>query len=569
MTKGLVAVGVLLAVGSLQAQQLSWSGGSSTNWQDPANWGGTNVPDVSGEYANFNYVGTPTLPLLLNGDVTLGAVSSPTSPALRYAQGTSLLTISGQNTPSNNTLTLQAGGGTYVTVDGGGAGQSPKVVLDNMNVVFNNASLSTGIIGVGRSGVFTLGSATNVTIANGSRLLIQAVRDGDAGTVNINSASFNAGNPGMSTGVPPVPFAFLTIDQGTVNWGVGSFSTTAATPTLAVTGKAKSSVVSPATLNFKSNYSSGTTSGVIRAGSGGVSSAVVVSADNGVKVTDTVEVAGYGNTGVTNSVTIGVTAASSTATFGGVHIEQYNNENTVGNTTTVSFKAASDSTAVFTGSVQGWRHSGITTGTTVFTKTGAGTVIFAGNDTTMWHDGSYAAAAGGAFDIQEGKLVLKSTASYTGASAMYINSVVRNGATLELGASNQITNTASLTLNGGTFDANNFAETLGELIVSANSFLSIDAGALLAFGSSQSDWGSFTLDITGTLDATGIRFGSSDAGLLASNLDNLLYNGQAGLISINASGYLTAIPEPSSAAFLIAGMLGLGWVTRRRSAVSL
>ena len=556
MTKGLVAVGVLLAVGSLQAQQLSWSGGSSTNWQDPANWGGTNVPDVSGEYANFNYVGTPTLPLLLNGDVTLGAVTSPTAPAIRYANGSTTLTISGLNTPSNNTLTLLAGSGQYINVDGGAVGQIPRVSMENMNVVFNNTSGSVGGLVIGRSGVLTFGSTTNVTIANGSRLSISAVRDGDAGTVNINSASFNAGSNN----------AFMTVDQGTVNFGVGSFSTTAATPTLAITGKAKTSVVSPATLNFTSDYNSGATSGTIRAGSGNVSSAVVVSAANGVKVTDAVEVAGYGNAGLTNSVVIGVTAANSTATFGGVHVEQYNN---AGNTTTVSFTAASDSTAVFTGSVQGWRHSGITTGTTVFTKTGAGTVIFAGNDTTMWHDGNYAAAAGGAFDIQEGKLVLKSTASYTGASAMYINSIVRSGAILELGASNQITNTASLTLNGGTFDANNFAETLGELIVSANSFLSIDAGALLAFGSSQSDWGSFTLDITGTLDATGIRFGSSDAGLLASNLDNLLYNGQAGLITIDANGYLSAVPEPTSAAFLIAGLLGLGWVTRRRSAVSL
>lgn len=550
MTKGLVAVGVLLAVGSLQAQQINWSGGSSTNWQDPANWAGGNVPDASGEYANFNYATVPTLPLLLNGDVTLGA-TSPTAPAIRYASGSTTLTISGANTPSNNTLTLLAGGGQYVSIDGGAAGQIPRVIMDSMNVVFNNASGSAGTLAVGRSGVLTLGSATNVTIANGSRLNIAAVRDGDAGTVNINSASFNAGSSNT----------FLTVDQGTVNFGAGSFSTTAATPTLAVTGKAKTSVVSPATLNFTSNYSSGTTSGMIRAGSGNVSSAVVVSAENGVKVTDAVEVAGYGNAGVTNSVVIGVTAANSTATFGGVHVEQYNN---AGNTTTVSFAAASGSTAVFTGSVQGWRHSGITTGTTVFTKTGAGTVIFAGNDTTMWHDGNYAAAAGGAFDIQEGKLVLKSTASYAGASAMYINSIVRSGAILELGASNQITNTASLTLNGGTFDANNFAETLGELIVSANSFLSIDAGALLAFASSQSDWGLNTLNITGTLDTQGIRFGTDSTGLLASNVDNLLYNGVAGLIGIDSSGYLTAIPEPSTAAFLIASVFGLGWVSRRR-----
>lgn len=204
----------------------------------------------------------------------------------------------------------------------------------------------------------------------------------------------------------------------------------------------------------------------------------------------------------------------------------------------------------------------MTTGQTIITKTGSGTVIFAGNDSQIWHDGSY--AVGGAFDVQQGKLVLKSTASYTGASAMYVNSVVRDGATVELGASNQITNTASVTLNGGTLDVNNFAETLGELIVTANSFLAIDSGALLGFASSQSDWGAFTLNITGTLDAQGIRFGTDATGLLASNLDNILYNGVSVAASLDSNGYLTVVPEPSTYALVIASVCCLGWMSRRR-----
>lgn len=134
-----------------------------------------------------------------------------------------------------------------------------------------------------------------------------------------------------------------------------------------------------------------------------------------------------------------------------------------------------------------------------------------------------------------GKWVLSGANTYTGATTL-------SGGTLALGANNVLPNGSAFTLGAATLDAATFTDTLGTLDVTDSATINLGAGGTLAFAASHSinsgTW-SGTLNITGTLGTTSIRFGSASNALTASQLSKITVNG-TGTYTLDSNGYLVA-----------------------------
>ena len=249
---------------------------------------------------------------------------------------------------------------------------------------------------------------------------------------------------------------------------------------------------------------------------------------------------------------------------------------TVANITLVSGSIAGTGTGTLTGSaftVQGGSVSAILAGTgAAMTKTSASTVTLTGANTFT-----------GATTVNGGTLIAASTSGSAlgGTSAILVNW----GATLMLGASNQINNTATITLAGGTFDKGNFSEGtaatpgLGALtLTAAGSEVDFGSGTVgtLTFASFTPNAFSLTiLDWTGVAGTMGN--GSTDRLIFNSdqsaNLSSFFFTGYgSGAIQFDLlNGYyeitpVSLVPEPSTyvAAVFVLATIGIQHVRRVR-----
>lgn len=150
----------------------------------------------------------------------------------------------------------------------------------------------------------------------------------------------------------------------------------------------------------------------------------------------------------------------------------------------------------------------------------------------------------------------------------------REGGLLQLGADNlQVAVTGNgieglFVMRKGTLDLNGYSATVGELDVDGT-LAALDyngvGNAVSFMDSSSQDWGSFTLDILGYDIAApmSLRFGTDASGLSAAQLGLLVFkgigDGGADIVGgqIDASGYVTPIPEPVTLVLLGLGALGL------------
>jgi fibronectin-binding autotransporter adhesin len=206
---------------------------------------------------------------------------------------------------------------------------------------------------------------------------------------------------------------------------------------------------------------------------------------------------------------------------------------------------------------------------------GGGTINMASASTTMTMTGS--ASGSGALVLSEGTMVLSNTGTQNSFAPASIQ--VDNGATLQLGASNQIGDSTGLILNGGTFITGNattgYSETLGTLTLSASS--TIDLGSY-ATGLRQLTFAnSSAITWTGTLTVTnwqGLNLQSSDVaeilfgtgGLTTTQLGQIYFANQDvnGGALIGANGELTPIPEAEVYWAALAIVLAVGYRERRR-----
>ncbi len=137
--------------------------------------------------------------------------------------------------------------------------------------------------------------------------------------------------------------------------------------------------------------------------------------------------------------------------------------------------------------------------------------------------------AGVTQDSATSKLVLAAANTYTGPTTVAAG-------TLQLAASDRIADTSPLVLAGGAFATAGFDETLGALVLTADSTIDLGGGALVFADSSAQTWSATAaLAVVNFVDGVAeIRFGSGPDGLTPAQLARITVNGQA--VALDAAG---------------------------------
>lgn len=200
-----------------------------------------------------------------------------------------------------------------------------------------------------------------------------------------------------------------------------------------------------------------------------------------------------------------------------------------------------------------------------WTKAGSGVLQYSGTAANTFT---------GQTIIDAGTLRLNKSAGVDAISGSSIR--VNSGGTLQLANANQIKNTTTLTLAGGTFSTGatvGFSEQLGALTLSGNSSIDLGTGIhLLQFANSSSIAWTGTLTIynwTGTTTGGSqgrIFFGNNASGLTSSQLAKITFDGFGPGAILLSSGELVpiAIPEPETIAAALGIAALFGWRERRR-----
>jgi len=167
--------------------------------------------------------------------------------------------------------------------------------------------------------------------------------------------------------------------------------------------------------------------------------------------------------------------------------------------------------------------------------TGAGQNLVVGGAGNISISGAITTTTGFVTKDGAGMLTLSGGNTYSGATTV-------SGGTLKLGANNVIPNASNVTIGAATLDADTRTDTAGTLDVTGAAVINLGSGAALAFADSKAvDWTGGTLNITGTLDATSLRFGDSADDLTGDQLALISVNGSGtGTYVLDDDGYLVA-----------------------------
>jgi autotransporter-associated beta strand protein len=170
---------------------------------------------------------------------------------------------------------------------------------------------------------------------------------------------------------------------------------------------------------------------------------------------------------------------------------------------------------------------------------------------------------GGLVKTGNGTLIVGGANTFTGTLSV-------NAGTFKLGAADRISNSANVSLGGGTFHSGGYNETVGTLTLANDSIIDLGSSAsVINFASSAAAaWtAGKTLTITnwngnwmtgGGTDR--IFFGSDSSGLTASQLSQIRFadpDGYYTTVAILANGEIVPVPEPATvlAVFLVGGLV--------------
>jgi autotransporter-associated beta strand protein len=137
-----------------------------------------------------------------------------------------------------------------------------------------------------------------------------------------------------------------------------------------------------------------------------------------------------------------------------------------------------------------------------------------------------------------GKWILSGGNTYTGNTTL-------SGGTLALGAVNVLPDMSPVSVGSATLDAATVGtEDAGTLAVTGAATIKLAPGAKIEFDDSNGTW-SGTLNLTGFVSGSSLRFGTSNLGLSASQLSQISAAGFTGF-ALNGSGFLTATASGSN-----------------------
>lgn len=137
-----------------------------------------------------------------------------------------------------------------------------------------------------------------------------------------------------------------------------------------------------------------------------------------------------------------------------------------------------------------------------------------------------------------GKWVISGGNTYTGNTTL-------SGGTLALGATNVLPDTSPVSMGSATLDAATAGtEDAGTLAVTGGATIKLAPGATIEFDDSNGTW-SGTLNLTGFVSGSSLRFGTSNLGLSASQLSQISAAGFTGF-ALDGSGFLTATSSGSN-----------------------
>jgi autotransporter-associated beta strand protein len=202
---------------------------------------------------------------------------------------------------------------------------------------------------------------------------------------------------------------------------------------------------------------------------------------------------------------------------------------------TSGFDAANLNTLLTSISVAGSATAGLQAGATLGldTSTATGGTFTQGNviaNSTGTNGGAI-----GLTKLGTGTLVLDKTNTYSGMTRV-------SAGTLALGANDVFLDTTPVSIGSATLNASTFTDTVGTLDPTGAAIINLGTGGALAFADSSTvDWTGGSINITGTLGTTSIRFGTTSGGLTSGQLAVISVNGSgAGTYTLDADGYLVS-----------------------------
>lgn len=445
----------------------------------------------------------------LSSGTISGTTGALTGTSFTLQSGTVSAVLSGNGTVTKNT--------------------SGSVTLSGSNNFTGSTTVSAGTLQVNTNNA--LGSAASgTTVANGAVLRLNNVNYTTAEPLTLNGSGISNGGALLNTGTSTFAGPINAATNATINAGGGTLNLTGG---LSKNGTTLT-IAGGGTLNITINGITGSAANSDLVIDG---TTVVLGAANSYNGPTTIQNSGTLQLGGNNFLPTTPQTAMTVNTNSIFNLAGYSDgvasltgdsssiikNSVVGGTSTLTVNPASGVTTAFGGVIAG--TSAGTQGNMALQKNGAGTLILTGVNTYS-----------GATTINGGTLT---AASATGNALGSTSSItVNSGGTFLLGAANQVNNTATMTLAGGTFAKGNFSEGLpgtaglGALTLTA-------AGSRIDFGSGTVGVLTFASFAPGTFTLTIDNWTGSIATAGSGTTDRLIFGSDqsANLSSFNFTGF--------------------------------